>query len=346
MSTQPARPLFIHAMTLRPVAGCNDVRVILPCQALAAEPGVRVAIQESGANLGLARAGEDKVFLWQRPILRRDDAFSALRRLIERGNVVITEFDDHPKVLPDIQANGFLNYTGVHAVQTSTEPLAQLFRRWNPNVAVFPNALEKLPPLRAQRSGPLTLVFAALRREADAAPILPVLNAVIAESAQPVQVTVVHDRAFFDALATDRKTFHPMLPYARYLEVLDSAHINLIPLLDDEFRRMKSDVKFIESAAHGAVALASPTVYGRTLRHGETGMIFRNPREFGTHLRALIARPELRHSLARSAWEYVSRERMLSQQVGMRLAWYRELCERREELTAQLYARLPELIPP
>jgi hypothetical protein len=340
-----ARPLFIHALTLRPVAGVNDVRVLLPCKALAREPGVRIAIEQSGADLRLGRADEDKVFIWQRPILRRDSAPPAIRRLIAAGYVVITEFDDHPMVWPDIEASGYLNYTGVHAVQCSTENLRRLFLQWNPNVTVFPNAVETLPPLREERPGPLRLLFAALRREDDWAPLLPTLNAVLAGN-PGLQVTVVYDRKLFDALETQSKILHPMLPYQKYLEVLGTAHINLLPLLDDEFRRMKSDVKFVESAAHGAVALASPTAYADSLRHGETGMIFRDPGEFGTHLRELIARPELRNKLRRAAWEYVARERMLSQQVATRLAWYRGLCARREELTAQLYARVPSLVSP
>ena len=344
MSSEAPRPLFIHAMTLRPVAGCNDVRVHLPCRELALQPGVRVAIQESTADLSLITPGEDAVFLWQRPILR-DSHVEGLRRLIARGYVVVVEFDDHPGVWPDIAAHGHLNFRGVHAVQTSTEALAALLRRFNPNVAVFPNAIDRLPPLRARADATVTLFFGALRRERDWAPIMPALNAVLQECSDRVRVTVVHDRAFHDALATANKTFHPTLSYGEYLEQLGTADINLLPLLDSEFRRMKSDLKFIESAAHGVVALASPTVYAGTLRHGETGMIFRTPKEFRNQLRGLISDSGRRKALAQAAWDYVRRERLLGDQTGPRLAWYRDLCARREQLTRELGERVPELRP-
>lgn len=337
------RPLLLQAMTLAPVAACNDVRVALPCEALATQPGVRVAIKERGAELHLGDGVEDKIFLWQRPILRWSDSLPSLRRLIERGYVIVVEFDDHPKVWPEIAANDYLNYRGAHAVQTATEELAALFRDFNPEVALFPNAIDELPPLRSRDGPEVTLFFGALNREKDWAPFMPALNAALRAAGERVSVTVVHDRAFHDALATGRKRFHPTLPYADYLRLLGSADISLLPLREDEFTRMKSDLKFIESAAHGAVALASPTVYARTLRDGVTGMIFRTAEEFGERLRALIADPMRRRALAAAAWDYVRRERMLSSQIGRRLAWYRELCSRREELTRRLRERVPQL---
>jgi len=329
-------------MTLQPVAGCNDVRVHLPCRELALQPGVRISIQVATADLTLAAPGEDSVFIWQRPILR-DTHLEALRRLIARGYVVVVEFDDHPGVWPDIAAHHHLNFRGVHAVQTSTDALAGLLRRYNPNIAVFPNAIERLPPLRVREDKVVTLFFGALRREQDWAPIMPALNTVLRECGERVRVTVVHDKAFHDALATENKTFHPTLPYDEYLKQLATADINLLPLLDSEFRRMKSDVKFIESAAYGAVALASPTVYAATLRHGETGMIFRTPKEFRNLLGGLISDPGRRKALAQGAWEYVRRERLLAGQTAARLAWYRDLCARREQLTRELCERVPEL---
>lgn len=331
-------------MTLKPVAGCNDVRVHLPCRELAKRPGVSVAVEVATADLGRGGDAPHKIFLWQRPIIRYS-MLEAVKRLIARGYVVVVEFDDHPMVWPDIAANDYLNYRGVHAVQVSTEPLRGLLGGFNPNMAVFPNCIETLPPLRERGGAEVNLFFGALRREADWAPIMPALNAVLAEAGARVAVTVVADKAFHDALQTPRKTFHPMLPYEPYLRALGSADINLLPLLDDEFRRMKSDVKFIESAAHGAVALASPTVYAGSLRDGETGFLFRTPQEFAARLRELIASPGRRQAMARAAWDYVRQNRMLHQQTDARLAWYRELCARREELTRQLYERVPQLRP-
>jgi hypothetical protein len=325
-------------MTLRPVAGCNDVRVHLPCRELALQPGVRIAIQEASADLPLAAPGEDSVFLWQRPILR-DIHLEALRRLIARGYVVVVEFDDHPGVWPDIAAHGNLNFRGVHAVQTSTDALAGMLRRYNPNIAVF-RMRSQLPPLRVRDDEVVTLFFGALRRERDWAPIMPALNTVLRECGERVRVKVVHDKAFHDALATANKSFHPTLPYDEYLKQLATADINLLPLLDGEFRRMKSDVNS-SNPRHGAVA-GEPD--GTPLpAHGETGMIFRTPKEFRNLLSGLISDPGRRKALAQAAWDYVRRERLLAGQTAVRLAWYRDLCARREQLTRELCERVPEL---
>jgi glycosyltransferase involved in cell wall biosynthesis len=329
-------------MTLRPVAGVNDVRVRLPCERLATRPGVRVAVEERSADTNLGEREPNKIFLWQRPILRYS-MLPSMQRLIAKGYVIVVEFDDHPKVWPDIAGNDYLNYRGVHAVQTSTEPLRALLSQHNPNVEVFPNAIAQLPPWRERAAGTVNVFFGALNRGADWAPLMPALNQVLRGAGARAHVTVVADRRFFDALATPHKTFHPMLGYDAYLAELGAADINLLPLLDDEFRRMKSDLKFIESAACGAVALASPTVYAGSLRDGETGVLFRTPAEFGARLGGLIADPARRRALARAAWEYVERERLLEPQIDRRLEWYRGLCARRETLARELYDRVPQL---
>ncbi len=340
-----ARPILLQAMTLAPVGACNDVRVHEPMAALAARPGVHVVAQERTATLSAAPQVTDRVFVWQRPILTRPDAIAQLKAIIGHGYVVVTEFDDHPMVWPRIAEHDYLTYRGVHAVQTSTEPLAALYRQWNPTVEVFPNALSSLPPLAARDNGRVTLFFGALNREQDWAPLMPALNRVLAVHAGRVAVTVVHDRGFFDALETAEKTFTPTCGYADYQRLLRDADITLMPLRDDAFTRMKSDLKFIETAAAGAVALASPTVYASTLRDGETGLLFSSPEDFEDKLHRLVSDAGMRGTLRAAAHAYVAGERMLAYQTARRLAWYRGLVADRARLTEALYQRVPELRP-
>jgi hypothetical protein len=47
--------------------------------------------------------------------------------------------------------------------------------------------------------------------------------------------------------------------------------------------------------------------------------------------------------VANAARNYVAGERMLAYQVAPRIAWYRSLWARREELTNALYSRLANL---
>jgi hypothetical protein len=57
----------------------------------------------------------------------------------------------------------------------------------------------------------------------------------------------------------------------------------------------------------------------------------------------MVAMPELALDLGNSARSYVASERMLAYQVAPRIAWYRSLWARRDELNNALYARLLEL---
>jgi hypothetical protein len=262
-----AKPsLLVQALALKPVGAVNDVRVHEPLAALATRLDVRTSVSEQSADLSVEPGIRDRLFLWQRPILRRPDAIAHLRMLMQRGYLVVTEFDDHPMVWPDIEGNDYLTYRGVHAVQTSTPALADLLRQWNPEVEIFPNAVSSLDPLDTRAGDTVTLFFGALNREQDWAPIMPALNRVLAQQGERVTVAVVHDRGFFDALETDRKTFTPTCGYADYKALMKASDVTLMPLRDDVFTRMKSDLKFIESAAFGSVALASPVVYGASLR--------------------------------------------------------------------------------
>ena len=118
-----------------------------------------------------------------------------------------------------------------------------------------------------------------------------------------MRVQVVYDRAFFDALSTPHKVFEPLCSHDRYHELLQAADIGLLPLEPTRFNRHKSDLKFIECAANGVAALASPTVYGRTIAHDETGLIYQSPTEFGAMLERLIRERPLRRRLASNAFQ-------------------------------------------
>jgi 2-polyprenyl-3-methyl-5-hydroxy-6-metoxy-1,4-benzoquinol methylase len=344
--TAVARPLLIQSLLLKPVAACNDVRVTQINDHLSSIPGVSI-IQEVGNASLQTQAFNDKIFIWQRPILTHASR-ATLEKLVKAGYLVVVEFDDHPMRWPAIEQNDYLTFRGVHAVQTSTPELGDFFRRFNPEVAVFPNQLKEIPPWREpeENQEPLTLFFGALNREDDWKPLMETLNGVIRSNPGRLRFEVIHDRAFFDSLETDEKQFTPTCPYDRYREVMGKSDIALLPLADTEFNRMKSDLKFIEAAAHGVAVLASPTVYSSTIKDGENGMLFTNPEQFSARLQQLLDDFQLRKSLRRNAYQYVLGHRLLSQQIGQRLAWYRHLLGNRDELERLRLARLKDMPGP
>jgi hypothetical protein len=87
-------------------------------------------------------------------------------------------------------------------------------------------------------------------------------------------------------------------------------------------------------------------VYRDSIAHGETGLIFNDPDEFHRHFLRLAAIPDLALELGDNARRMVSRDRMLADQVEPRIAWYRNLWERRTALTEAIRARIDGLPAP
>ena len=347
--------LLLHAMTLKPIGAVNDLRVLQPFSVLTKRKGIRSVIEEGFASLAYGRRFGQKIFLWHRPILKRQHV-ETIQKIRDAGYVIVVEFDDHPMRWPEIGQYDYLTFQGAHAVQTSTEPLADYLRAFNPHVKVFPNQVAELPPLREAEPGaetPLTIFFGALNRESDWAPIIEPLNEVIQAAAQPLHFVVIHDRAFFDQLALregDTKEFTDTCDYGTYRQHLYRSDVSLLPLQDSEFNRMKSDLKLVEAAAHGAVPVASPTVYAETLHseeaatirneRGEFAEVFHDGPGFRRCLSALISEPRRLQEMRKNGYEYVRRFRMLDDHAASRLEWYLALVEDRDRLDRELEARL------
>jgi glycosyltransferase involved in cell wall biosynthesis len=333
----------VVAHVLKPVGGVNEVRIDIPLTALASRPGVGLRIGQSPEIPALPE-GTPRILILHRRLLDSPHSPGFVNHFRRLGCVIVQEFDDDPAHWPVIAGSAHFAFRGVHAVQTSTPRLEALFRSFNEEVATFPNTVAELP-VQANFTDPsrLTLFLGALRREEDTAPFLPVLNAVLAEAGDRLQVEVLFDRAAFDALRTPHKRFHPLLPYAEYRAVMARCELAFLPLGDTPFNNCKSDLKYVETGAHGLCCLASPVVYGATIREGETGFIVRDPQELGRRLRELLAAPERARSIGAAARDWVRANRMVASQVPARLAWYRSLWDRRAELEAALLRRAPEL---
>jgi SAM-dependent methyltransferase len=343
----PAR-IHVRSTMLEHIGGVSHVRVVQPMRALAALPGVTVDIVP-GLMLEAPPHAVDspRIFVMHRPVLAGESGLEMLRALIDAGWLVVCEFDDHPGYMPAMQREDIHNFRCVHAVQTSTEPLASVLRAHNPEVAVFPNTIARLPTVRNYTDpGRLTLMFAGLNREEEWPPYLSALNAVAGLAGERLQFRIVADRGLFDALETPHKSFTPLCDYETYQDLLGQSEISFMPLRPNAFNRCKSDLKFIEAAAHRVTALASSVVYGDSIEDGRTGLLFRDPGELQKRLMHLLAVPEQGRAMADAARVEIARGRMLATQAPQRLAWYHDLWERREELHRALLERMPELARP
>jgi len=342
---QPQERLTVASTMLVPIGGVSHVRVVYPLQAMQTDPLVTTHLIES-PGFTLPPADGPRVFVLHRLGLSGEHGTAIMRALLKDGWLVVSEFDDHPDHFGMLQSPDQMAFSGVHAVQTSTPALADILRTRNPEVAVFPNTIRTLPDMHNfADDGRMTLFFGALNREQDWAPYMPVLNDVAEAMGERLRFSVVHDRAFFDALRSPHKQFTPTCDYPSYLALLGQCEISFMPLADTWFNRAKSDLKFIEAGACRVASLASHVVYAASIEDGRTGLLFRDAEELREQLMRLVAMPELARTLGNAARNYVVSERMLAYQVAQRIAWYRSLWMRRAELTNALYARMPQLAP-
>ena len=343
--TRPRPTMTVAATMLKPVGGVSDVRIVYPLQAMATDPTVSACITAAAAAPARVPVGDGpRIFVLHRPMLKGKRGIETIRGLLAEHFLVVTEFDDHPDFFTAMRGDDQYAFSGVHAVQTTTDALAEILRPRSYEVAVFPNAARTLPDIRNfSERGRFTLFFGALNRERDWQPYLPVLNEVAAAIGDRLHFSVVHDQALFSALETPHKTFTPTCDHQTYLDLLGAAEISFMPLLDTPFNRAKSDLKFVEAGACRVTPLASRVVYGCVVDDGGNGVLFDTPESLHLRLTQLLTVPDLAREIADSAREHVAWHRMLAYQTGPRLQWYRSLWERREELNAALLQRVPEL---
>lgn len=342
--TAPVK-LHLAGFGLRKQAGVTEARIDHPLQTLASLPVTRVTHSEQGITL--PTDWSPGVLILQRQFLIHRPFIESLEKLMDKGWIVIQDMDDDPHHWREFVESGFYAYRAVHAVTVSTEPLADMIRAWNPEVRVFPNAIQQLPlPSPPRADGRLRLFFGALNRGNDWRPLLSAYRELAEQCLQTLEFVVVHDREFFAALPESAcKVFHPTLSQPDYLSVLASCDLALLPLADTPFNRMKSDLKFIECCAAGVVPVCSRVVYAERPEHLGIGYFADTPAEWLKVLLEAIQNPTERQTRRERGLDYVRTHRMHAGQVTTRLQYYQSLIADRPRLEQARQARLSALPP-
>ena len=231
-SKTPVDSLYVQGFSNINPMSMGEVRVRQPLQALLSRPGV--SIHYSNDVIPVASGGNiSRILVWQRPIFVDDDEdLPKLKALIEAGYLVVIDWDDDPGHWPNVDQIE-ATFRSVHAIQVSTPELAEKVRHLNPEIKVFRNALPSLPPL--PEAPPcdqgLRLFFGALNREQDWAPLMDGLNAEMRRHPDFWSCSVVHDRAFFEALELpgQRKSFVPTCSYEQYHQEMARCDVLMLP---------------------------------------------------------------------------------------------------------------------
>ena len=342
---------------------CAPVRIHRPNMFLTTEPNIFTTSTNADQPYQIfpKEQYENRILINQRmtfPTFTNGVKF--FETMKSQNYLYLEEMDDHPVLWEkSYEKTGFINFISVHAIQTSTEYLAEYLRQFNPHVKVFDNQLQKLLPPRdydaefKQEDRPVTIFFGALNRDKEFNEILPTLNELAKKYGKKLSFKILARQNLFEDLQSENKIMigdtriydGQFVPYNVYEQALATSDIALLPLQDNKFNRAKSDLKFLECASCGTAVLASPVAYSDVIKDGENGLIFYDIKEFAQKLELLIENRDKRRELATAAYEYVKHNRLMSQHYEERLDWYKELFAKLPELTAEAQERIDKESP-
>lgn len=215
------------------------------------------------------------------------------------------------------------------ALQFSAPELFRLFGFLNQRARVFENQIVTLPALRRPGGASVRLGWGGSAGHFDdlAAVAEPLMELVRSEPSVTLCL-MCSDRIWklFDQLPNGRKERTPVGSIFDYYDFVSRLDIGIAPNLDCGFNRARSDVKFLEYAACGAVAVMQRLApYTSHVRHAETGFLFDTPRELTSTLSRLIADAVERQRVREAAHRYVREQRLQADHAAERLDFYAEL---------------------
>jgi tetratricopeptide (TPR) repeat protein len=234
------------------------------------------------------------------------------------------------------------------AVQYSVEELERLYGALNPRGRVFHNQLVAPPALRAPSGRSVKLGWGGSAGHfEDMAAVAPTLIDFVRAHAEVTLWLMCSERIWrlFDALPADRKHLTPVGSIDDYYAFVAQLDIGIAPNRDAGFNRARSDVKFLEYAGYGAVAVVQRlTPYLASVKDGENGFLFGTHDELRQVLTRLVQDPALRENVRQNAYRYAATERLQPNHANARVAFYRELIDpATDSKAAQLFAELSAL---
>jgi tetratricopeptide (TPR) repeat protein len=331
-------PLIVHVESPNSSEqGDHVYRTLQPCRALGELPGVTVV---SGSIL----SPEIHPLMPIADVLVLCDAVDAdfapiLAQRHRAGRLSVYEINDHFLAPQSWNPTAYLAENPLtrslssllarmsDGLQFTVAELDRRFGHLNPRRAVFPNHLWEVPPFRERPARHEVNVgwggsFGHLE---DIEWVAPALRRV-AEADSRVRVEIMgapEFKGFFAGLSRGRFQFTSagnLDDYYRFVKGLD---LGLCPNKPTDFNLCRSDVKFLEYAAHGVPAVCSDIAPYSGVRHGHNGFLFADPADLQQRLAAALTNPALRGEVAARAHAYVASERTERPRARDRLERYR-----------------------
>ena len=134
--------------------------------------------------------------------------------------------------------------------------------------------------------------------------------------------------------------------YKEFPEFLASLGMDILiaPLIDDEFNRSKSNIKWMEGAMCEVPMVCSDVEpYSRSITHGKDGFLAKTTKEWITYLEYLIGSPQLREKIGKEARKTVLREYSTEKHLHKYTDLFKELSKPlKKDITAVITRRKGE----
>ena len=129
-----------------------------------------------------------------------------------------------------------------------------------------------------------------------------------------------------DTIWTPIKTYN----YADFADEFQNLDVDffLAPLVDNEFNRCKSSIKFMEYSVLGVPGIYSQVVpYNDIVENGKSGFLATSVEEWKKYIELLVNNPTLRHQIGKNAQNLVKENYLMSQNASKWHRVYREVID-------------------
>lgn len=334
-----AKVYYVHSG----LTACYLVRCLLPLQENGWDGDQTSIVPEKNTPENKAAAAQDAdIVVFHRP--EQTTKLQLARLLKKQGKKIVFDNDDTYKDLKGMKYTEYMDEERVSKgierinkvidafiveadlVTTSTEFLAEEYRKLNPNVAVLPNCIDPFyydsEPLRNESDVVRIGVTGSVAVSADLEVLIPLIKHY--EKDKRVQLVIFSlppngdDQIVRKLYAEEYKVFdsmdiewQPFVPPYEYPDKLNSLKLDImiIPRHDSYFNRCKSNVKFLESSmfeipviAQGFADGKSPYQDPEDAKHMK---IVIDNKDWIPEIDKMILDKEGRRELGRKAKEYV-----------------------------------------
>lgn len=219
-------------------------------------------------------------------------------------------------------------------VTCTTEELKEVFLKINPNVTILPNSIDLDVYLRPEFVKKKIRIGwqGGVSHYRDLHLMIPILEKISKKYPDDVEIVYFGDSRF-GHLFKDIKNFelhpfvqHGVYPYKLTLLNLD---IGLCPLVDNEFNRRKSAIKWMEYSAVGAATVASNIPpYSPVIENGRTGLLASNQEEWVEALESLIKDRKKILELSQNALEDIQAKHTIQKNAHLWVDAYKQVIEK------------------